>query len=63
MISDEWSIIRELGLQKMKARENDKSPKAIKIRRFKVAKINFEAKDYYELIDWSDLSDPPILKL
>jgi len=26
-----------------------------------VAKINFQAKDYYKLIDWSDITDPPIL--
>jgi len=26
-----------------------------------VPKINFQAKDYYKLIDWSDITDPPIL--
>jgi len=26
-----------------------------------VPKINFQAKGYYKLIDWSDITEPPVL--
>jgi len=62
MLSDDRSYIRELELRKiLKARETNTHKYKSNVRRFRVSKINFQAKDYYKLIDWSDITDPPIL--
>ena len=56
-------IIRELGLRRvMKARAADPSGQ---IRRFKVpAKLNFDAVEYFDTIDWAvcPISEPPVIK-
>jgi len=53
---------RELGLQKiLKVEETNTHEHKSNVRRFRVPKINFRVKDYYKLIDWSDITDPSIL--
>lgn len=62
MISDDRRHIRELGVKRiLKARENTKSTV---VRKFKIQTLNFEAKDYTDLIFWErcDVTSPPILK-
>jgi len=48
----------------MKARDAGADPSG-QIRRFKVpAKLNFDAVEYFEIIDWAicPISDPPVIK-
>lgn len=62
MIIDERKHIRELGFRRiLKARQ---SVETNGIRVFKPPKINFEAKDYTEIIDWQSCSPtpPPLLQ-
>lgn len=62
MIIDERKHIRELGFRRiLKARQ---SVETNEIRVFKPPKINFEAKDYTEIIDWQSciLTPPPLLQ-
>lgn len=62
MIIDERKHIRELGFRRiLKARQ---SVETNGIRVFKPPKINFEAKDYTEIIDWQScsLTPPPLLQ-
>lgn len=63
MIQDDRKHIRELGLRRiLKARQVDQKRK--NIRSFMTPKLNFNAQDYSELINWMDcdLSSPPLLK-
>ena len=51
MISDERQDIRELGLRRiLKARLE----KSFTLRQFKIPKLNFDAGEYFDLIDWQD---------
>lgn len=62
MILDERYHIRELGYRRiLKGRQ---SAKKKKIRVFVPPKINFEARDYTEIIDWQSckLTPPPLLR-
>lgn len=62
MIIDDRKLVRELGFhQILKARQ---SVEKNKIRVFKPPKINFEARDYMEVIDWKscNLTPPPLLQ-
>ena len=57
MISDERQNIRELGLRQiLKARLE----KSCTLRQFKIPKLNFDAGEYFDLIDWQDttITDP-----
>ncbi|KAK5643395.1 hypothetical protein RI129_007240 [Pyrocoelia pectoralis] len=63
MMTDTRQTIRELALRRiMKARQERKLQ--TKIRQFVVPTINFEAKDYIDLIDWSNITvtEPPVTK-
>ena len=63
MIVDERAHIRELGLRRIiKARAV--SSKKNLIRTFKPPKLNFQAKEYYEIIDWTTTAiyPPPLLQ-
>jgi hypothetical protein len=61
MLCDERKIQRELGLRRvLKARTERRDG----VRKFKVPKINFDAKDYIDMILWpeNDVTEPPLLK-
>lgn len=63
MIVDKRTHIRELGLRRIiKARTS--APKRKSIRAFHPPKLNFQATEYSELIDWTatTLSPPPLLR-
>ncbi|GBM69660.1 hypothetical protein AVEN_124442-1 [Araneus ventricosus] len=63
MIQDNRKHIRELGLRRiLKARQLDQ--KRTTFRTFMPPKLNFEAQDYSEIINWMDcdLSSPLFLK-
>lgn len=63
MTQDDRKHIRELGLRRiLKARQVDQKRK--NIRSFMTPKLNFNAQEYSELINWMDcdLSSPPLLK-
>lgn len=60
MLVDTRQHIRELAVRRiLKARKL-----GIKKRIFKIPKINFDAEDYIDLIDWSNcvISEPPLTK-
>lgn len=62
MLNDERPHIRQLAVCRiLKARSNSASNE---LRTFMVPKINFEANDYIELINWQETSvyEPPITK-
>ena len=50
MINDERQNIRELGLRRILKARLEKST----LREFKIPKLNFDAGQYFELIDWKD---------
>ncbi|XP_031339102.1 uncharacterized protein LOC116167737 isoform X2 [Photinus pyralis] len=60
MLQDERGHIQELALRRiMKARKTNKGKK---VREFITPKLNFEANEYYDLIDWTTekIYEPPI---
>lgn len=64
MITDERLHIRELGFRRvLKARSVENNSKSA-VRIFHTPTLNFEAKDYSELIDWSKckVSPPPMMR-
>lgn len=61
MLCDERKNVRELGLRRvLKARTESRGG----VRKFKVPKINFDAKDYIDMISWAenDVTEPPLVK-
>lgn len=61
MLCDERKNVRELGLQRgLKARTESRGG----VRKFKVPKINFDAKDYIDMISWAenDVTELPLVK-
>ena len=59
MISDERQNIRELGLRRILKARLEKSPT---LREFRIPKLNFDAGEYFDLIDWQDtaVTEPPL---
>ena len=59
MISDERQYIRELGLRRILKARLEKSHT---LRTFNVPKLNLDAHDYIELINWKDneITEPPL---
>ena len=63
MISDERQNIHELGLRRILKARLEKSST---LRQFKIPKLNFDASDYFDLIDWQDTTvttvtlEPPL---
>jgi len=52
MLSHDRSYIRELVLRKiLKVRETNTHEHKSNVKRFRLPKINFQAKNYYKLID------------
>lgn len=63
MALDEREHIKELGLRRiLKARQNLQKGKSI--RSFMTPKLNFDASDYSEIIQWSSckVTSPPLLR-
>ncbi|CAH0555136.1 unnamed protein product [Brassicogethes aeneus] len=60
MIANERSHIRELGIRRIL--KTKKQPAAKKLRIFKIPPLNWNAKDYTEMIDWSEccITEPPL---
>lgn len=44
----------------MKARENKRHSVVTKVRQFVVPTINFEAASYFELVEWKEVTEPPV---
>lgn len=62
MIEDDKKLTRQLGLRRiLKARQIDSKRK--KVRTFTPPKINFDAQEYQDIVNWMncDLSSPPLL--
>lgn len=57
MTNDESDTIREIAWFRIMQARTMQAP-----RNFKLPKVNFEADNYTELIDWSDITAPPILQ-
>ena len=64
MATDENRDIRRLAWRRIKKCHYSKKKKINKVRVFQVPKLQFEATEYYECIDWfsTDISEPPITK-
>lgn len=63
MISDDPQHIRELGLRRILKARNNQDEKATEWRVFRIPKVNFQARDYTDLINWDMcvVTSPPIL--
>ena len=62
MVTDHREHIRELGLRRiLKARSQNSGGKGV--RQFIVPDLNFNAEDYFDLIDWQKtvITEPPVL--
>lgn len=59
MIADERQYIRELGLRRILKARAEKQPV---LREFVVPKLNLDANEYFELINWQDteITEPPL---
>lgn len=63
MISDDRKHIRDLGLRRiLKSRSAAASSSSSKIRMFEIPPLNFEATEYFDMIDWQkcNITEPPI---
>jgi len=70
MMVDERKHFRDLAVRKIKVAHESVaclSTNSVSggIRKFIIPKLNFEARDYYELIDWLNFPrlEPPLLAL
>ena len=62
MVHDENVVVRKLGWRRIKKAREQREDGTI--RSFMLPGLNFEAKSYYELIDWRNcqLTEPPVLQ-
>ena len=62
MLQDKSQFIREMGWRRVKKARSSSTDK--KVRKFDIPMINFDAKEYTELINWQDtpVTEPPITK-
>lgn len=62
MITDERKYIRELGMRRILKVRMTKSTHCTVIRQFVTPKLNFDAHEYYEMLDWTtvQVSEPPL---
>jgi len=63
MVTDERKHIRELGLRRIvRARARKQPGRGVRV--FEVPPLNFEANEYFELIDWHlcTIREPPALR-
>ena len=63
MIYDERQVIRKLAWKRIRKARNEKDFDE-KVRSFTLPKINVNASDYIDMIDWQScqLSEPPVLQ-
>lgn len=63
MMTDERKHVRELACRRMLAAREVRLSTG-RIRQFRVPKVNFNAKDYIDLVDWTSVekSEPPIMR-
>jgi len=63
MLSDERTNIRELAYRRILAARSEKKLSS-RVREFRIPPINFEAKDYTELVEWQQIDryEPPLTK-
>lgn len=63
MLADERSQIRELAYRRILAARNENAS-STRIREFRVPRLNFNASDYTELVDWQEIDryEPPLLR-
>ncbi|GBN92829.1 hypothetical protein AVEN_209557-1 [Araneus ventricosus] len=62
MLHDSRKHIRELTVRRILGAREKKTKNSGGLRLFKLPKLNFEAVDYIDLIDWSNcvLTQPPL---
>ncbi|GBO23346.1 hypothetical protein AVEN_235140-1 [Araneus ventricosus] len=62
MLHDSRKHIRELAVRRILAARDKKTKNSGGLRFFKLPKLNFEAADYIDLIDWSNsvVTEPPL---
>lgn len=58
MITDDRQHIRELGIRRILKARSQRTNEGIRI--FRIPEINFDAKEYFNLIDWTEISEPPL---
>ena len=64
MITDQNDLIKDLGLRRVLKARKQKTETGKGLRLFNIPKIDFDAKAYYELIDWQNVQiTPPLLLL
>lgn len=64
MIADPKQHIRELALRRiLKARHDFRENEKPNIRTFKIPVINFQANNYFDIINWQDstITEPPVI--
>lgn len=61
MLADNRFHVRALALKRIiKSRESSSDSEPIRV--FGLPKFNFRAEEYYDLIDWKQVSEPPVTK-
>jgi len=64
MVRDERAPIRELALRRILKARKEKDETDCSVRQFVVPKLNVDAKDYTEIVEWMSckVTEPPILR-
>lgn len=64
MVTDDRAAVRELGIKRVLLSRMQQRRGHGEVRFFVVPKLNFAAKDYYEMIDWeaTAITPPPVLE-
>ncbi|GBM92411.1 hypothetical protein AVEN_240722-1 [Araneus ventricosus] len=62
LLRDSRKHVRELAVRRILAARDKKTKNSGGLRFFKLPKLNFEAADYIDLIDWSNyvVTEPPL---
>ena len=60
MVNDESTIIRELGLRRV-LRLRKLCNSVTNVRTFEIPNVNFDADNFYDMIDWQNVVTPPPL--
>lgn len=63
MLTDDRRHVRELAYRRILAARNERAPSSTGIREFRVPRLNFDASDYTELVNWQEIDrcEPPLL--
>ena len=64
MLVDDRKEIRELAARIIKLARQSTAIDSVEIRKFKIPALNFDAEDYYSLVNWQDVprTQPHMLK-